>query len=59
MIVPNYNHEPFLSRRLDSIYGQTYKNIEVILLDDYSSDQSRTLMDQYAAAHPEITPYAI
>jgi glycosyltransferase involved in cell wall biosynthesis len=55
VIVPNYNHEPFLRRRLDSIYGQTYKNIEVILLDDCSSDQSRPLMDQYAAAHPEIT----
>ncbi|MFC3110966.1 glycoside hydrolase family 99-like domain-containing protein [Undibacterium arcticum] len=55
VIVPNYNHEPFLRRRLDSIYGQTYKNIEVILLDDCSSDQSRSLMDQYAAAYPDIT----
>ena len=55
VIVPNYNHERFLRRRLNSIYGQTYKNIEVILLDDCSSDQSRSLMDQDAAAHPEIT----
>ena len=55
VIVPNYNHEPFLRRRLDSIYGQTYKNIEVILLDDCSTDQSRLLMDEYATTHPEIT----
>jgi glycosyltransferase involved in cell wall biosynthesis len=55
VIVPNYNHEPFLRRRLDSIYGQTYKNIEVILLDDCSSDQSRSLMDRYAAANADIT----
>ena len=55
VIVPNYNHEVFLARRLDSIYGQTYKNLEVILLDDCSSDQSRTLLDQYAAAYPDIT----
>lgn len=55
VIVPNYNHEHFLRRRLNSIYGQTYKNIEVILLDDCSSDQSRSLLDQYAEAHPEIT----
>jgi glycosyltransferase involved in cell wall biosynthesis/SAM-dependent methyltransferase len=55
VIVPNYNHERFLRRRLNSIYGQTYKNIEVILLDDCSSDQSRSLLDQYAAAYPEIT----
>lgn len=55
VVVPNYNHEPFLRRRLDSIYGQTYKNIEVILLDDCSSDQSRALLDRYVLAHPEIT----
>jgi len=55
IVVTNFNHERFLRRRLDSIYGQTYKNIEVLLLDDCSSDQSRLLLDFYAAAHPEIT----
>jgi glycosyltransferase involved in cell wall biosynthesis/uncharacterized protein (DUF3084 family) len=55
VIVPNYNHERFLRRRLDSIYGQTYKNIEVILLDDCSTDQSRALLNQYADANPETT----
>jgi glycosyltransferase involved in cell wall biosynthesis len=55
VIVPNYNHEPYLRRRLDSIYGQTYRNIEVILMDDCSSDGSRALMQDYADAHPEIT----
>jgi glycosyltransferase involved in cell wall biosynthesis len=55
VIVPSYNHERFLRRRLDSVYGQTYKNIEVLLLDDRSSDASRSVLDQYAAEHPEIT----
>ena len=55
VIVPNYNHELFLRRRLTSIYGQTYKNIEVILLDDFSSDRSRSLLDEYAASYPDIT----
>jgi glycosyltransferase involved in cell wall biosynthesis len=55
VIVPNYNHELFLRRRLDSIYGQTYKNIEVILMDDCSSDQSRSVLDEYSVANPEIT----
>jgi glycosyltransferase involved in cell wall biosynthesis len=55
VIVPNYNHEPFLRRRLDSIYGQSYRNIEVLLMDDCSSDQSRVVLDEYAAAYPEIT----
>ena len=55
VIVPNYNHELFLRRRLTSIYGQTYKNIEVILLDNSSSDRSRSVMDEYAASYPDIT----
>jgi glycosyltransferase involved in cell wall biosynthesis len=55
VIVPNYNHERFLRRRLNSIYGQSYKNFEVILLDDCSRDNSRSVLDQYAAAYPDIT----
>ncbi len=55
VIVPNYNHARFLRQRLDSVYGQTYTNIEVLLLDDYSSDESRAVLDEYAARHPEIT----
>jgi glycosyltransferase involved in cell wall biosynthesis len=55
VIVPNGNHEPFLRRRLDSIYGQTYTNIEVLLLDDGLNDGRRAVFDEYATAHPEIT----
>lgn len=55
VIVPNFNHERFLPRRLDSIYGQTYKNIEVILMDDVSSDNSRDVLSGYAARYPEVT----
>ncbi len=55
VIVPNYNHERFLAQRLDSIYGQTYRNIEVLLLDDCSTDGSRVVMDRYAEAHPDVT----
>lgn len=55
VLVPNYNHQPFLRQRLDSIYGQTYTNIEVILLDDCSSDDSRKVLDEYATRHPHIT----
>ncbi|PBB98422.1 glycoside hydrolase family 99-like domain-containing protein [Mesorhizobium sp. WSM3862] len=55
VIVPNYNHERFLRRRLSSIYHQTYRNIEVILMDDCSSDQSKSILNEYATAYPEIT----
>ena len=55
VIVPNYNHASYLRERLDSIYQQSYKNMEVILLDDCSSDGSQEILDEYAARHPGIT----
>ena len=47
VIVPNYNHAPFLKQRIDSIMGQTYQDFELILLDDCSADGSREVMEQY------------
>lgn len=55
VIVPNYNHAPYLKERLDSIYQQTYQNIEVILLDDFSSDNSVEVLKQYARKYPHNT----
>lgn len=55
VIVPNFNHEPFLEERLNSIYSQSYKNIEVILLDDCSSDDSRKILSKYESLYPEKT----
>lgn len=55
VIVPNYNHAPYLRERLDSIYNQTYQNFEVILLDDCSKDESRTILKEYADRYPEKT----
>lgn len=55
VLVPNYNHARFLRRRLDSIYQQTYRNIEVILMDDSSTDESRSVLAEYAQRHPEVT----
>ena len=40
VIVPNYNHEKYLTERLSSIIGQTYKPYEIIFLDDASTDKS-------------------
>lgn len=47
VIVPNYNHAPFLRQRIDSILAQTYQDFELILLDDCSTDGSRDLMESY------------
>jgi len=55
IIVPNYNHADFLEERMASIYNQTYQNIEVIILDDCSSDNSIAILKKYKATYPEIT----
>lgn len=47
-IIPNYNHAKYLKQRIDSVLNQTYKNIEVIILDDFSKDNSRDIIDGYA-----------
>jgi len=48
IIIPNYNHEKYLKQRLDSIFNQTYQRFEVILLDDFSTDNSRNILSSYA-----------
>ena len=53
--VPNYNHEYYLRQRLDSIYMQTYKNFEVILMDDGSTDGSCEILEKYAEKYPDKT----
>ncbi len=48
VIVPVYNVEPFLDRCMQSILRQTYRNLEIILVDDGSTDASAQLCDDYA-----------
>lgn len=55
VIVPNYNHAAYLARRLDSIYAQDYPHFDVILMDDASSDDSRAILSDHAARHPDRT----
>lgn len=49
VIIPNYNHARFLDQRIQSVLNQTYKNIELIILDDFSQDggASRAVIERY------------
>ena len=48
IIVPVYNVEKYLERCVNSIIAQSYRNIEIILVDDGSTDASSTICDKYA-----------
>ena len=54
VIVPVYKVEQYLNKCVDSILGQTYENLEVILVDDGSPDGCGALCDRYAAADGRI-----
>lgn len=49
VIVPVYNVEAYMEKSLDSIRAQTYSNIEVIVIDDASTDESGRICDAYEA----------
>lgn len=53
VIVPVYNHAPFLLERLDSILNQRFRDVEVIILDDASIDESAEIASDYLF-HPAV-----
>lgn len=56
VIMPIYNVEPYLSKCIESVINQTYKNFELFLVDDGSKDDSPEIVDKYASIDPRIIP---
>jgi len=52
VIVPNFNHAAYLPERLESIARQTLSNFEIILMDDFSTDESLEVLRAFAAREP-------
>ena len=57
VVVPVYNVESYLSQCLDSLLEQEYNNLEIIVVDDGSSDRSGEICDQYARKYSNIRSY--
>ena len=55
VIIPVYNVEPWLEQCLDSFISQTYKNLEIICVDDCSTDNCYEILKRYEKLDPRIT----
>ena len=54
VIVPTYNRADYLAETLNAILSQQYQDLELIVVDDFSSDDSRNLLNSFKEKHPEI-----
>ena len=54
VVVPAYNTAPWLPRSLDSLLAQTYPDLEIIVVNDGSTDHTRQVLEEYAQNHPRI-----
>lgn len=57
IIIPAYNSEKFIRRCLDSVVNQIYKNIEIIVVDDASTDNTEKIIKEYAEKDNRIRPF--
>lgn len=54
IVVPVYNVETYIRRCLDSLINQVYKNIEIVVVNDGSTDGSQKIIDEYCIAYPRL-----
>lgn len=55
IVVPAYNVEKYLARSIESMVGQTYENIEILLVNDGSKDDTGSIADRYAKLYDSLT----
>lgn len=57
IIIPVYNSEKYISKCLDSLVNQTYKDIEIIIVNDGSTDDSEKIIKEYINNYPNLIKY--
>ncbi len=54
IITPNYNYEKYIAKTIESVVTQSFNNIEHIIVDDGSTDNSVSIIKEYQKLYPEI-----
>ena len=54
IVIPIYNVEKYIHKCIESVLGQTYKNLEIILVEDGSPDRCPSICDKYAQEDKRI-----
>ena len=54
VIIPNYRHAPYLQERIDSVLAQTWRDFEIIILDDCSPDNSMKVAETVIGDYPHL-----
>src|SRR5579859_1282764 len=57
IVLATYNGAPFLREQLESVFQQTYKSLEIVVVDDCSSDSTVSLLQEYAARNSNLRIY--
>ena len=55
VLMPAYNHEKYVAASIESVLGQTFRDLELIIIDDCSSDATPDIVRRYAASDPRVT----
>ena len=55
VVIPVYNIEPYIKECLDSISAQTYENLEILAVNDGSTDQSKAILEVAAFEEKRVT----
>lgn len=57
IVITNYNYSKYLERCLRSCLNQTYKNYEIVIVDDCSTDDSKDIINKWAKKYEKIKPF--
>ena len=54
VIMPTYNASKYIADSVESVLSQTYSNLELLITDDCSSDETRTILTEFAMRDPRV-----